>query len=314
MQVVVTGGSGFIGSHVVDKLKDQGIDVRIFDMVQPTVRDDVEYYQGSLLDPEALLMGFHEADAVFHLAAIADVSDVLKDPVRSEEINVRGTLNVLESARRAGVKRVILGSTIWVYSNVVEESVDEDTALPAPSHLYTATKLVSEYYCKSYSELYGLETTVLRYGIPYGPRAREAAVIPAFLKKALNGEPIEIQGDGSQTRRFIYVEDLAEGNVMALKPVAANRTYNLEGKDLITIHELATTIQDLVGDVDVRFTEGRPGDFSGKTVSSQRAKEELGWEPKVNMKEGLDRYLQWFKQTEKARQAKEDAVGDFLKS
>lgn len=314
MQVVVTGGSGFIGSHVVDKLRNRGIDVRIFDMVKPTFRDDVEHYQGSLLDPEALLMGFHGANAVFHLAAVADVSDVLTDPVRSEEINVRGTLNVLEAARRAGVKRVVLGSTIWVYGNVKEESVNEDTALPAPSHLYTATKLVSEYYCKSYSELYGLETTVLRYGIPYGPRARESAVIPVFLKKALNGEPIEIQGDGSQIRRFIYVEDLAEGNVLALKSVAANRTYNLEGKDLVTIRELATTIQELVGEVEVRYTEGRPGDFSGKLVSAQRAKDELGWEPKINLKEGLDRYLHWFKERNQALQAKQDVLRDFLEN
>ena len=173
MKVLVTGGSGFIGSHVVDKLREKGVEVRIFDMVIPTFRSDIEFYHGSLLDLEALRMAMSGIDAAYHLAAIADVKDVYEDPHYAESINVRGTINVLEVARRSKLRRVIYGSTIWVYSEVAETEVDERTPLLAPSHLYTATKIASEYYCQSYSKLYGLPVTILRYGIPYGPRGRD---------------------------------------------------------------------------------------------------------------------------------------------
>jgi UDP-glucose 4-epimerase len=154
MKVLVTGGSGFIGSHVVDKLKDKGVNVRVFDAIAPTYRKDIEYYQGSILDINALGFAMSGIDAVMHLAAIADVKDVFDDPYYAESINVRGTINVLEAARRAGIKRVIYGSTTWVYSEAGEDKVDETTPLRAPAHLYTATKLAGEYYCQTYSKLY----------------------------------------------------------------------------------------------------------------------------------------------------------------
>jgi UDP-glucose 4-epimerase len=141
MRALVTGGSGFVGSHLVDKLRDRGITVRVFDMVMPTFRSDIEFYHGSLLDIEALRMALSGVDVVFHLAAVADVKDVFEEPHYSEAINVRGTINVLEAARKAKIKRVIYGSTTWVYSDVTETNVDENTALRAPSHLYTATKI-----------------------------------------------------------------------------------------------------------------------------------------------------------------------------
>ena len=126
----------------------------------------------------------HSCDAVAHLAAVADVNDVHAEPEDAERVNARGTVTVLEAARRAGVKRIVYASTIWVYSDCEADAVDEDTLLPAPSHLYTSTKLAGELYCKAYQELYGIDYTILRFGIPYGPRAREAAVIPAFVNKA----------------------------------------------------------------------------------------------------------------------------------
>lgn len=299
MRALVTGGSGFIGSHVVDVLRRKGVQVRVFDMVMPTFRQDLEYYQGSLLDDEALRMAMNGIDFVFHLAAVADVNDVHKNPQRSEAINVRGTVNVLEAARWTGVRRVIYGSTIWVYSDVADEQVTEETPLLAPAHFYTATKVAGEYYCRSYSSLYGLETTIVRYGIPYGPRARDAAVIPIFVRKALAGEPIVIAGDGLQFRRFIYVEDLAEGNVAALKPVAKNRIYNLDGREKVTVRQIAETVRKVVGrDIEIKFSEGRPGDFSGKEVSTRRAAEELGWSPRVDFEEGVRRYVAWY--TERA--------------
>jgi len=304
MKVLVTGGSGFIGSHVVDKLREKGIEVRVYDMIMPTFRKDIEYYQGSLLSLESLGFAMMGVDAVYHLAAIADVKDVYEEPHYSEAINTRGTINVLEAARRAkSIKRVIYASTVWVYSDAAENTVNEKTSLHSPSHLYTATKLAGEYYCKAYSNLYGLETTILRYGIPYGPRARAGAVIPVFVNKALKGEPLTIAGDGMQYRKFVYVEDLAEGNVLALKSIAKNKTYNLEGKEKITIKQIAETIQKIIGNVKIEYTPARPGDYSGKEVSSELAKKELGWEPKVSFEEGVRRYIEWFKKVENERKS-----------
>tara|TARA_Y100000031_G_scaffold120340_1_gene134331 strand:+ start:271 stop:1197 length:927 start_codon:yes stop_codon:yes gene_type:complete len=294
MKVLVTGGSGFIGSHIVDKLRDKGVTVRVYDMVMPTFRDDIEYYKGSILDRTALGMAMEGIDIVFHLSAIADVKDVYEDPCYSESINTRGTMNVLEASKRAGVIKLIYGSTIWVYSDTDCDNVDESTPLHAPSHLYTATKIASEYYCQAYAKLYGLKTTILRYGVPYGPRARDGAVIPIFVKKALNNEPITITGDGLQFRNFVYVEDLADGNVLGARKIADNKIYNLEGSIKISIKDIAETIKKILGDVKIEYIEARPGDFSGKGISSKKAREELGWVPKTGFEEGVKKYIDWY--------------------
>ena len=314
MRALVTGGAGFIGSHVVDKLRDKGVEVRVYDMTMPTHRKDIEYYQGSLLDFEALRMSLDKIDVIFHLAAVADVKEVYEEPHYSESINVRGTINVLEAARRSGIKRIIYASTIWVYSDCTENSVDETTPLPPPSHFYTATKLASEYYCLAYSKLYDLGITILRYGIPYGPRARGGAVVPIFVTKALNGEPLTIAGDGSQFRKFIYVEDLAEGNVLALRSIANNKIYNLEGKEKVTIKQIAETVQKLIGNVKIESVPARPGDFGGKEVSSELAGRELGWEPRVSFEEGLRRYIEWYKKEEEKRESEWAQLDENLKS
>lgn len=315
MNVLVTGGAGFIGSHVVDKLCDRGVNVLIFDLagVQRKVhRDDVTFVPGSILDIESLRVAMSGIDAVMHLAAVADVKDVYEDPVYSESINVRGSINVLEAARRSGVKRVIYGSTTWVYSEAPTEEVDVDTPLGAPSHLYTATKLTAEYYCQCYSKLYDLDTTILRYGIPYGPRARDGAVIPIFVKKTIAGEPLTIAGDGSQFRKFVYVEDLAEGNVAALKPIAANKIYNLDGQEKITILQIAETVHKILDTGEIVHTEARPGDFSGKEVNSQLAKDELGWEPTTSFEDGVNRYIEWYREREDQRKTELELVDKSL--
>jgi UDP-glucose 4-epimerase len=301
MRALVTGGSGFIGSHVVDKLVEKGVRVRILDTVPPH-RDDVERYDVSLLDYDRLRPAMNGVDVVFHLGAVADVKDAAEDPQYTDMINTRGTINVLEAARRAGVRRVIYGSTTWVYSDTNGSLLDEDSLLDAPSHIYTATKLASEHYCHAYSRLYKLPVTILRYGIPYGPRARPGAVIPIFVQKALQGDPLTIAGDGQQYRKFVYVEDLAEGNVLALKPVAENRVYNLEGCEKVTIRQIAETIQRIIGRVEIKYIEGRLGDFSGKEISNRRALEELGWEPKVSFEEGVRRYINWYRKQEELRE------------
>ena len=313
MKVLVTGGSGFIGSHVVDKLKSKGVNVRVYDTVMPTFRKNIEYYQGSILDKTTISFALSGVDAIMHLAAVADVKDVFNDPYYAEAINTRGTINVLEAARKSKVKRVIYGSTTWVYSEVEENEVDESAPLHAPIHLYTATKLAGEYYCQTYSKLYGLEVTILRFGIPYGPRARDEAVIPIFVRKALNGQPLAIAGDGSQFRKFIYVEDLAEGNVAALQSIAKNKIYNLDGKERITIKQIAETIQKILGDVEIKYVPSRLGDFSGKEVSSELAKRELGWKPKVSFEKGLRKYIEWYKRREEQRKADWQKLDESLK-
>jgi UDP-N-acetylglucosamine:LPS N-acetylglucosamine transferase len=214
---------------------------------------------------------------------------------------------VLEAARRAGVRRIVYASTIWVYSDCAEESVDEETLLPAPSHLYTSTKLAGELYCKAYQELYGIDYTILRFGIPYGPRAREAAVIPAFVGKALRGEPLTLAGDGGQSRRFVYVEDLADGVALGLDEVATNRVYNLASDENVTIRQIAERVQELIGDVEIVYTPARPGDFGGKIVCSQRALRELGWSAATPFTEGVARYVEWRKEFEKEASARQAA-------
>jgi hypothetical protein len=171
--------------------------------------------------------------------------------------------------------------------------VCEQTRLAHPAHLYTATKLAGELYCRSYAELYDVEYTVLRFGIPYGPRARDATVLAAFTKKALAGEPLTVAGSGDQTRRFVYVEDLADGVVRALDPAAANRIYNLTGSETTTIREIAEAVREFVGDAEIVHTPARAGDFGGKEVSSALAREDLGWEPVTPFREGARRYVEW---------------------
>jgi UDP-glucose 4-epimerase len=290
MRVLVTGGSGFIGSHVVDKLLAAGHEPVVFDL-RPSPHhdpDEVPTIVGDLLDRGSLEAAMDGCGAVIHLAAAADVGIVAEQPEESERVNARGTLAVLEAARSTGIGRVIYGSTIWAYGDSGDGNgngvIDEDTLLGLPRHLYTASKVAGEMYCTSYAELYDVSCTILRFGIPYGP---------IFVRKALAGEPLTIAGDGSQGRRFVYVEDLAEGVVKALDHAAEDRVYNLASEETVTIRELAETVQELVGDVDIVHTPGRNGDFDGAEISSGRAERELGWRASTPLREGVSRYMTW---------------------
>src|SRR3954452_4203039 len=295
VKVAVTGGSGFIGSHVVDKLLDAGHEPVVFDL-RPSPHhapEDVQNVVGDLLDAGSLEAAMTGCDAVIHLAAAADVGIVAEQPEESERLNARGTIAVLEAARASDIGRVIYGSTIWAYGDSGDGVIDEDTLIGLPKHLYTASKVAGEMYCTSYAELYDVPSTILRFGIPYGPRARPSAVIPIFVGKALAGEPLTIAGDGSQGRRFVYVEDLANGVVRALDRGAGNRIYNLASDTTVTILELAETVQELVGDVEIVHTPGRSGDFDGAEISSRRAERELGWRASTPLHEGVSRYMTW---------------------
>jgi UDP-glucose 4-epimerase len=309
VKVCVTGGSGFIGSHVLDKLAAAGheavnLDLRPSPYGHPTVIAD-------LCDGQAVREALTGCDAVVHLAAIADVDWVAKDPALTDHVNVRGTQSLLDAARELGVQRFVYASTIWVYGDASDpEAVDEETPLGLPKHFYTATKIAGEMYCASYGELYGLEHTILRFGIPYGPRSRPTAVVAAFTAKALRGEPLTIAGDGTQSRRFVYVEDLAEGVVAALAPQAANRIYNLVGRENTSIRAIARTIRDVIGDVAIVHVEGRAGDLKGGNISGRRALEELGWEPTTTFAEGVRRYVAWVTDTQDSERASAASSSD----
>jgi UDP-glucose 4-epimerase len=305
-RILVTGGSGFIGSHVVDKLAEAGFDPRIYDL-RPSPHHEhgsVDTVIGDLLDVETLTAAMEGCDAVVHLAAYADVGVVAEQPVAAEECNSRGTLAVLEAGRATGA-RVIYGSTIWVYGASGDGAIDEDSPIGLPDHLYTASKLAGEMYCTSYAELYDVPSTILRFGIPYGPRARPSAVIPIFVDKALRGEPLTIAGDGLQTRRFVYVEDLADGVVAALESGAESRIYNLAGDETVTIRELAEVVSDLVGDTEIVHTPGRNGDFGGAVISNERAAAELGWRASTPLSEGVRRYVAWLEPERTAKPVEE---------
>ena len=305
MRVLVTGGSGFIGSHVVDALLGAGYEVRNFDLRDSPHHEPraLETVIGDLTDVDALSAALEGCDAVIHLAAHADVGLIVEDPAGAEEANSRGTLAVLEACRRTGVRRVVYGSTIWVYGESTDNPVTEDSGLGLPKHIYTASKLAGEMYCTSYAELYDLEPTILRFGIPYGPRARPATVIAAFVRKALAGEPLTLAGDGMQTRRFVYVEDLADGVVRSLCPEAAGRVYNLAGSETVTIRQVAETVQEQVAATGIVHTPGRNGDFAGAEISNVRAGRELGWSASTNLEQGVAGYLSWLHEATAAKPA-----------
>jgi UDP-glucose 4-epimerase len=300
LKVLVTGGSGFIGSHVVDRLLAHGHEPVNFDLTASLYRapGELKSVLGDIADRDTAWRAARGVDAVIHLAAVADVNDVIADPLRADRINVHGTQMILEAARHAEIPRVVYGSTVWVYGNApVDGPVDEESPLASPPHLYTATKLAGELYCRSYTQMYGIEHTILRFGIPYGPRARTAAVVPSFVGRAQEGKALSIAGDGRQTRQFVYVEDLADGIVAGLQDGARNRTYNLVGEEETSVRQIADTIRELVAEVPIVHGPERPVDVHLARISGERAAAELGWRTQTAFADGVMRYLDWLSAT-----------------
>jgi len=295
LKALVTGGSGFIGSHVVDKLIQNGHEVRVFDQAEP-LRDDVEWVKGDLLDEKCVLEACKDIEAVFHLAAIADVNVALSYFDVCLMTNEMGTMNVLKSATAEEVERLVLASTTWVYGRN-KGVVDENTPIPFPEHIYTKTKIGQEHLVYSWNQQHGLPFTILRFDIPYGPRMRSNMAISIFVKRVLRHEPITIFGDGNQGRCFIYIEDLAEGNVAALAETAKNEIVNLAGPEFITMKQIAESLGTIFGDVKIKYEAARPHDFEGSVTSIEKAKRLLKWKPKNAFKEGLQKYIEYVKKT-----------------
>jgi UDP-glucose 4-epimerase len=296
MRIAVTGGCGFIGSHVVDHLVAARHDVLVIDKHKRWTNPNASYVITDFFDGAALDSALRGRDVVYHLAGMADVNEVAADPIHAIRLNIDGVGRVLDAARRLGCGRVVLASTVWVYGATVgagERTEDAPVDLARAGHLYVSTKLAAELLMHSYREMYGQEFTILRYGIPYGPRMRDALVVARFVRAAQDGQPITIAGTGDQQRNFVYVEDLAEAHVLALAPAAANQTLALEGDTPVSVTEIADTVQHLVGPVPVRHVAGRPADYEGVTISNRLAKELLNWSPTTPLAEGIRRYLTW---------------------
>jgi UDP-glucose 4-epimerase len=299
MRIAVTGGCGFIGSHVVDHLVRAGHDVAVLDVGNRWVNPEAEYRHADVFDAAAVQGTINGADAVFHLAGAADVNDVAADPVWAVRLNVEGTARVLDAARRAGVARFVLASTVWVYGAAIgrgELTEDAPIDVRSPGHVYVATKLAAELLVHSYREMYGQHFTILRYGIPYGPRMREALVVARFVRAAMAGRPITIAGTGEQQRNYVYVEDLADAHVRALEPSAVDQTLALEGGTPVSVREIADTVCSLVRPVPVRHEPARPSDYEGATISARLAKELLDWSPVTSFPAGVQLYVDWLSQ------------------
>jgi UDP-glucose 4-epimerase len=299
MRVLVTGGSGFIGSHVVEELLTQGHEATIYDVQAPRYGQDCAFLRGDTRDLDRMTMAVRSADVVYHLAAEANVNRFFESPLFSNDVTANATLTVLEAARRGGSPRVVLASTEWVYGSVGEEGgaqvTEETPCASSPDHLYTSSKIAAELFCKNYQRLYGVDYTIMRFGIPFGERARPETVTPTFLRKLLDGEPIVIHGDGSQTRQFIYVKDLARGNVACLNPAAANEVFNLNGTRPVSVLEIVRTLEQLLGrQAQLSFVDDRRGNFAGRFISSQKAKHLLGWQATQPYETAMERYVDWY--------------------
>ena len=250
---------------------------------------------GDLCRPDDVRRAVAGCDAVIHLAALADVDQVAQDPALTDLVNVRGTQSLLDAVRGARHRPLRLREHDLGLRRRVEPGARRrgHAARGSPKHFYTATKIAGEMYTASYGELYDLEHTILRFGIPYGPRSRPTAVVAAFTAKALRGQPLTIAGDGTQSRRFVYVEDLADGVVASLAPAGRNRVFNLVRDEDVSVRSIARTVRDVVGEVPIVHVEGRAGDLRAANISGERAHRELGWEPTTTFAEGVRRYVDW---------------------
>jgi UDP-glucose 4-epimerase len=312
MRLAVTGGSGFIGSHVVQALLDAGhVVVNVDQRPAPIPSPGLETAQIDICDTEKLTRALDGCPFVFHLAGVSNVNEARDDPRGCVRSNVLGTTSVLEAARRCGARRVVLASTVWVYSGVADGAAADETAQFDPAalgHVYVSSKLSAEMLCFNYRDLYDLPFTILRYGIPYGPGMRTELMLAKFIAQVMDGETLRIAGDGSQFRKFLYIEDLAAAHLAVLSDAAENQVYNVVGSIPVTVREAADTVSRLLGEpLRALHTPSRPGDYKGREVTSGRIARELGWQPRVSFDDGVRRTIDWF---HKLRRAPEPVVGD----
>ncbi|GAB4318575.1 MAG: SDR family oxidoreductase [Candidatus Sumerlaeia bacterium] len=304
---LVTGGAGFIGSHIVERLVGEGEAVRVLDdlstgrmeNIAPFL-DKIEFIRGSLTDPDVCLRACDGVDFVLHQGAIPSVPRSVDDPVRSHEANVTGTVNLLNAARRCKVRRVVYAASSSAYGNQAVQPKSEDQR-PAPLSPYAVSKLAGEHYCAAWWHCYGLETISLRYFNVFGPRqnprSQYAAVIPRFIAALLHGEPPPVHGDGLQSRDFTFVANNVHANLLAVRAKQTRgEVVNIACGTSFTLLDLIAALNDILGvNVAPRFLPPRPGDVKHSLAALEAARALIGYEPIVGFKEGLQRTVEWFK-------------------
>jgi UDP-glucose 4-epimerase len=303
-KAIVTGGAGFIGSNLVDKLIDRNYRVVIVDNLSTGKMSNIrpalatgqaEFIKGSITNLPLLQKSFSGADYIFHQAALPSVPRSIQDPKTSHNTNSTGTLNVLIAARDNGVKKVVYASSSSVYGDTPTLPKTEDM-IPNPLSPYAITKLTGEYYCKVFTSLYGLKTVCLRYFNVYGPRqdpdSPYAAVIPLFFRSVLDGIPPVIYGDGEQSRDFTFVNDVTEANIRAAQSDVTG-IFNLGNSQRITINFLTDSIIRLAGKNGIKavYKDPRPGDILHSLADFSKARS-FGYDPAYDLQEGLKATLE----------------------
>lgn len=301
MKAAVTGGAGFIGSHLTDYLLKAGYEVHIMDNFTSG-----HYYHDH---PNAII---HEVDIrselaqeilakeqpqiVFHLAAQADVTLSIKNPCEDADININGTINILEGCRKGNVQKIIFSSTSAVYGNLQKAAIDEQD-LAAPISYYGLSKLSAERYIQLYQTLYGLDYTILRYGNIYGPRQTakgEGGVIAVFMDRIKNGTSLKIHGDGKQTRDFVYVEDVVKANIAAMTR-GNNEIFHVSTNKPTSINDLAEILIQLHPEsLETVHSDSRTGDIKHSCLLNNKCCKELGWKPEFSIMTGLEKTYQYY--------------------
>lgn len=304
---LVTGGAGFIGSHLSEALVSRGDEVTVLDNLSTGrlsnldgCRGGCTFVEGSITDLETVRRCVQGVDVVFHQAALASVPRSVSDPVASNEANVTGSLNILWAAKEASVRRVVYAASSSVYGDT--EVLPKHEGMAAnPQSPYAVTKHVGELYCSVFDQLYGLSTVGLRYFNVFGPRqdpkSQYAAVVPLFITMLLRGEAPLIHGDGEQSRDFTYIRNVVDANLAAaVAPDPAGRALNVACGDRISINELYTRLRELIGcDVEPVHGEARPGDVKHSQADIALAQKIMGYEPRVDLETGLRETVAWYR-------------------
>jgi len=309
VRCVVTGGAGFIGSHLTERLVSEGHEVTVIDNLATGnkerlegVLERIEFVEADIQDLQLLKKLFEGVDVVFHQAALPSVARSVEDPLRSNESNVTGTLTVLEAARAKKVGKVIYAASSSAYGDTPTLPKREDMK-PAPRSPYAVSKLTGEYYCETYFRLFGVQAVSLRYFNVFGPRqdphSQYAAVIPRFITAALTGKPACVYGDGLQSRDFTYVENVVEANMLAARSDrAAGEVINIACGERCTLLDLLKMIGRILGrtgPIPAEFTDPRPGDVRHSLADISKARELLGYRAQVTVEEGLRRTIEWYR-------------------